>query len=90
MTHPLDSTVPLHRTFVALHPRHLRYDRIATVGAALRYLRSARLCGIHWASAYTGLRWAHLSEAGIDAATRGFDNALRTDELLVKTVPPAR
>ena len=32
MTHPLDSTVPLRRTYVALNPKHLRYDIIATVG----------------------------------------------------------
>jgi hypothetical protein len=29
MTRALDSTVPLRRTYVALHPKHLRYDVIA-------------------------------------------------------------
>jgi hypothetical protein len=58
----------------------------------LRYLvhLPAKLDGIHWALASTGLCWAHRnSDAGIEHATRAFDHALRTDELLIRTVPAA-
>jgi hypothetical protein len=90
--HPaLQSLVFLRRTFVAYHPKHQRYDVIATVGEALRYLvhLPAKLDGLHWTCASVGLCWAHRSEAGIEHATDAFENALLTDELFRFAVPSA-
>jgi hypothetical protein len=87
--HPaLQSSVFLRQTFVAYDPKHRRYDVIATVGEALRYLVNlpAKLDGMHWALASNGLVWAHRSEAGVDHATIAFDNALHTDNLFVFAV----
>jgi len=87
--HPaLQSQAFLGRTFLAYHPKHNHYDVVATVGEALNYLihLPAKLDGLHWTSASVGLCWAHRDDAGIDHATRAFDNALRSDGLHVMSV----
>ena len=90
--HPaLQSLAFLRSTFIAYHPKHQRYDVIATVGEALRFMvhLPAKLDGLHWTCASNGLVWAYRDGVGIDHATAAFEEALLSDGLMVAAVPPA-
>jgi hypothetical protein len=88
--HPaLQSLVFMRQTFIARCGA--RYQVIATVGEALRFLIQlpATLDGMHWTLASNGLCWAHRDPAGINHATLAFENALQTDDLFVCSAPGA-